>query len=217
MMRDALLFLLTIGLFVSCSAEKEVDNSTSQIFPDITYSEETNKYTSVSSGENIDGHHKKHFDDGDVQADLTFRDGDIVEGFIWDDDRNTSTDFIRENNEGFVVSTIYSDEGVKNIRVIRTADRKQITEVYKWYEDGTPESEMTPDAIKMWYPNGVKKEMAEFNDGALDGRVAKWHENGQIAGESFHVNDLLHGDYLEWDEEGSLITEKKYEMGELVE
>lgn len=216
-MKELLFLLLTIGLFVSCSVDSEdlSDDPVSQIFSDINYSQ-INKYTSLSSGEFINGQHKEYFDDGEVQANLTFRDGVIVEGIIRHDNKSIATEFTLNNSEE-LVRTIYSDEGVKIRKIITSADGQKVLEYYTWYDDGTPESEFTPNAIKNWYPNGEMEELAEFKDGNMDGRVAKWYESGQIAGESFYVNDQLHGDYLEWDEEGNLITEKKYEMGELVE
>lgn len=217
-MRNLLLLFLTIGLFMSCSSDSEdlSDDPVSQILSDVNYSVEKNKYTSLSSGEIINGQHKEYFDNGEVQADLMFLDGVVTEGTIWHDDRSISIEFTQEDS-GELVSTVYSDEGIKVRKIISSADDQKVSEIYTWYDDGTPESEMTPIAVKNWYPIGEMKEMAEYKDGNLDGRVAKWYENGQIAGESFYVNNQLHGDYLEWDEEGNLITEEKYEMGELVE
>lgn len=214
-----MIWLLLGLMFFGCSTEPEslFEDRVTEAFDDVYVSKETHLYTSVNTGEKMDGEIVARFDDGELKADLTFLEGNVVDGKIWHDNGELFVSYDTDAAHDFITHTLFNEEGTKVQKNRMEFGTRTPGEMYSWYDDGPPKAEVTPDGITEWYPNGVMKETAEFSNGNLDGRVAKWHENGQPAGESFYVDNKLHGDYREWDEEGTLINSKTYDIGERVE
>ena len=206
-------------LLVGCSTEPDsfINDYVTEIFSEIYISKETEMYRSSATGEKADGRYTAYFENGNQQADLKFEDGFIVDGAIWHENANVFIQYEMEPESESVKRTTYSEDGVKRWENVLEPGNRLPREFTHWFENETPKSKVTPDEIIAWYPNGVKKETAEFSNGNQHGRVAKWYENGQLAGESIYVDNKLHGDYREWDEDGTLVTSKAYDMGERVE
>lgn len=56
----------------------------------------------------------------------------------------------------------------------------------------------------------------ESEDGM--GHIRTWHDNGQLGAEVTYTGDqVYHGLMTEYDEEGNIITQERYEDGELIE
>ena len=218
-MRYCISTLILGFLLTGCTGEPDslMDDRVTDIFSDIYISKETDLYASAATGEKADGHYTEYFDNGELKADLKFKNGNVIEGQIRYENSEVHVQYEMDPESEFVNRTTYNEGGVKLWENVLEPGNRLPREFTHWYKDGTPKSKVTPDEITAWYENGVKKETAEYSNGNLDGRVAKWYENGQLAGESFYVDNKLHGDYREWDEEGTLMNSKTYDMGERVE
>lgn len=66
-----------------------------------------------------------------------------------------------------------------------------------WRIDGTPEMELN------------------YRDGKLDGIQTWYHPTGKKSREATMLLGMPNGPWLEWDEEGTLVVEEEYEMGDL--
>ena len=211
---------LLLGFMIfGCTPEPEsfIEDRVTGAFDDLYISKETHLYTSVNTGDKMDGEKVARFEDGELKAELTFLEGNVVAGKIWHDNGNVFVIFDTDADHDFITHTVSNEEGIKLQKNRLEFGTRSVREMYRWYDDGTPKAEMTPDGITEWYPNGQMKETSEFSNGNQHGRVAKWYENGQLAGESFYVDNKLHGDYREWDEEGRLINSTTYDMGKRLE
>ncbi|WP_141239957.1 hypothetical protein [Aliifodinibius salipaludis] len=74
--------------------------------------------------------------------------------------------------------------------------------------------------VKEIYTNGVllyqNVPPTESEDGI--GHLRGWHENGQLSVETTYTGDQVRqGLLIEYDEEGNIITQERYEDGKLVE
>jgi antitoxin component YwqK of YwqJK toxin-antitoxin module len=226
-MRTTSLLIFSITFLFACQEQSvsEQMNHVTEVLPEIAISTPDQIYIDRESGEPANGEFVSLHEDGSLRAALTFSGGMIIDGKIseapdglyrsYSDTEQIEWIFIKKN--GVHVSTLLID----GVKVQQAGHGERLTDVKlmrRWSIDGTPISEFSEYRMREWHPNGELKSIAEFDpDGSgLNGRVAAWLPNGQIAGESFYHNNLLHGSYREWDEEGNLITEKYYKEGEPV-
>ena len=56
-----------------------------------------------------------------------------------------------------------------------------------------------------------------YQDGLQDGPARDWYSSGILKGESIYRRNLLHGHVREFRENGSLILDKEYEYGILIQ
>lgn len=98
-------------------------------------------------------------------------------------------------------------------------------EVAVWYEDGSP---MRTQQFKEGIPVGLHKEyfqpingkaqlarIVSYAAGKLDGEQRSYHKNGQVQAIVSYCDGVLNGMKALWDEEGNLMEEGWYEMGDL--
>lgn len=90
-----------------------------------------------------------------------------------------------------------------------------------WYGNGNKRTEvpyingLENGVTTVWSENGEKSEEYESKDGKFHGSNFSWWRDGSKE-ERHYENDLLHGFYKEWDEDGKLINKIQYEKGERV-
>jgi antitoxin component YwqK of YwqJK toxin-antitoxin module len=75
---------------------------------------------------------------------------------------------------------------------------------------------------KYFYENGVLKEKGSYKAEEIDKdfKVGKWqefYENGKLKTISNYLNNKLEGDYIEYDENGRVISKEKYWDGKKIE
>lgn len=94
---SSVLFILL--LFTACSQEisEEYSGKVEEIFSDISVSEKLNLYVN-SDGQPADGHYTSNYQNGSIQADVTFKDGMISEGKIFSLDGVLTIRYTTENN-----------------------------------------------------------------------------------------------------------------------
>jgi antitoxin component YwqK of YwqJK toxin-antitoxin module len=78
-------------------------------------------------------------------------------------------------------------------------------------KDGKPNGLWTS-----WYANGQINKKLIFKDGKKDGVCESWYENGKKNAEGQFKNDLREGDWIFYNDDGSLMGNYKYKDGELV-
>lgn len=63
---------------------------------------------------------------------------------------------------------------------------------------------------------GVKGQLKSIDPHAkYDGEYMRYHENGKIFQNLYYVNDIEHGEYKEYNEDGILVEERIYDKGEV--
>lgn len=94
---------------------------------------------------------------------------------------------------------------------------------YTWYEDGQKEGEqqyrndMKNGRSIFWQPDGKESIILNYRDDKLEGLQVWFHPNGKKYKELTMKNEMLHGHYREWDEEGNLVVDELHEDGVLKE
>ena len=71
--------------------------------------------------------------------------------------------------------------------------------------------------IKYWYENGKTKQISEYKDGNLHGKMTVYFENGKIQQISDYKNGHLHGKTMVYFENGNIRFKRKYHKGSLIE
>lgn len=66
---------------------------------------------------------------------------------------------------------------------------------------------------KSWYPDGIKECECHFKDNILHGKYRCWHDNGQLAVKCRFVNGKLEGLYRSWDPDGVQDEDCHYHNG----
>lgn len=90
-----------------------------------------------------------------------------------------------------------------------------------WYGNGNKRTEvpyingLESGVTTVWSENGEKSREYESKDGKFHGSYFSWWRDGSKE-ERHYENDLLHGFYKEWDEDGKLVNKIQYEKGERV-
>lgn len=214
-MKQLSTLLITVCLFTGCSREiyEEYSEDVTEIFPEITLSEELNLYVD-GSGRPADGHYKSSYQNGSIRADIIFNEGMISKGEIYRNDGSQSVGYSIENE--MMKYTLYNEKRESKLVVLYGEDLSDRKEFHVWHEDGTRLVESDETIFKTWYENGRPRVQMASADGEKHGRVASWYENGQIESEHHYSDGKKHGTFKEWDEEGNLICEQAYDMGVLV-
>lgn len=214
-MRQLSPILITLCIFTGCSREfyEEYSDDVTEIFPDIFLSEELNLYVE-EVGRPAVGHYTSSYQNGSIRADVTFKDGMIVEGEIFRMDGSQSVGYTVEND--WVKYTLYDEKGKPKLIALYGDDLSDQREFHVWHENGTRLVESDEAIFKTWYENGRPRIQMESVDGEMHGRVASWYENGRMESEHHYSDGVKHGTFIEWDEKGKLISEQAYDMGTLV-
>ena len=89
----------------------------------------------------------------------------------------------------------------------------------QYFENGRKQLEEKEGRLYIeWYKNGQKK--TEIQQDEKDGHKYTtslgWHSNGQKRTESHWVDGKKHGLFIQWDESGSIISEKWFFKGKQV-
>jgi antitoxin component YwqK of YwqJK toxin-antitoxin module len=66
------------------------------------------------------------------------------------------------------------------------------------------------------YPDGKLENVVQNIDGLTSGVTVVWHPNGRIKLYRELENDLRHGVWIEWAEDGTKVAEQRYHRGRLV-
>lgn len=98
-MKQLSLILFLFLLFISCSQEnpEKYTGNVEEIFSEISVSEELNLYVD-RTGQPADGRYTSNYQNGSVQADITFRDGMIAEGKVFSSDGVLTIRYTTEND-----------------------------------------------------------------------------------------------------------------------
>ncbi len=214
MMKQLSSALVILLLFAACSQEipEEYTGDVEGIFSEITVSKELNLYID-DDGQPAEGHYTANYQNGAMQADVTFKDGMISEGEIL-----TSSGKLRArySTERGMMKTSYYTTGSHPTMITLHKDLSDYIEFHTWAEDGSQLVEQDQTVMKSWLLNGQQLFDFPLKDGELHGKSVRWFENGQVKSEEYFANGVEHGTFQEWDEKGNLVSKKVYEMGELV-
>jgi antitoxin component YwqK of YwqJK toxin-antitoxin module len=216
MIKQLLSALLILLLVTACSqvTSEKYTAKVEKIFSEISVSEELDLYVE-ESGQPADGHYTSNYQNGSLQADVTFRDGMISEGEIFTSEGVLTVRYTTE--DGFM-KTSYHTTSSSQPRMITLHDENLSDQVgfHTWDEDGTRRVKHDQTVMKQWYKNGQPQFEMSLKDGKLHGKSARWYKNGQIKSEKHYINNVKDGTFKEWDEKGNLIKRQVYDMGELV-
>ena len=216
MMKQLTSVLFIILLITACNQEvsKKYTGKVEEIFSDISVSEKLNLYVN-SDGQPADGQYTSNYQNGSIQADVTFKDGMISEGEVFSSDGVLT---IRYTTENELMKISYFNKSNSKPRIVALYDDNlsDRVEFHTWDEDSTRRSKHDQTVSKQWYKNGQPQFEMKLKDGKLHGKSATWYENGQIKSEVYYTHGVKDGTSKEWDKEGNLISEQVYNMGELV-
>jgi|SRR5690554_3408063 len=215
MMKQLSSVLFILLLFNACSQEipEEYTNDIEAIFSNISVSEELNLYID-NDGQPADGHYTSNYQNGALQADVTFKDGMISEGEIFSSYGRLGARYSTER--GMMKTTYYNATASHPTMVTLKNDLSKDIEANIWAEDGTQLVEQDQTVMKNWYLNGQPMFDVSLKDGEYHGKSLVWFENGQIKSEMYFTNGVENGTFQEWDEKGNLVSKKVYDMGKLV-
>ena len=141
-------------------------------------------------------------------------------------------------DNGLVVQmNVYFPNG--KIRHNQNAKTRWVT---YWYNDGSVASERhmdkdiargfyanrnmsfeyTENYKRVFYPDGTVKEMSErvvMPDGSivLNGLHKSYYENGSLMAEGIYTNGNIDGEWVSYQEDGSILNREKYNSGRKVE
>lgn len=119
--------------------------------------------------------------------------------------------FYASTGEGYLISEEYYQLDV----------RSGVTQRY--YPDGSLAEKLVFDqGVKtgqwvQYYPDGKLCLRAEYIAGKLDGPFTFWFTNGKIQFEGKYVNDIREGDWMVFNEDGSLKQIMQYREGRLTD
>ncbi|MFU8813169.1 MAG: toxin-antitoxin system YwqK family antitoxin [Balneolaceae bacterium] len=207
--------LITCLLLTACGKEEPVQYSYSlvDIFPEISVSEEHNLYVD-ETGQPAQGHYLTTYPDGSVRADVTFRDGMIINGDILRPNGNTFIGYTMDRN--LMVMTNYRDESQPRIITKYGEDLSDRREFHVWTEDGTRIVESDESIFKLWFESGQLSMVVPSLNGNTHGIIRSWYENGQPQSEYHFTEGVRDGPSIDWDEEGNVVKNETYENGELI-
>ena len=215
-MKQLLSILFILLLITGCSQEisEEYTGKVEKIFSNISLSEELNLYVD-ESGKPAEGHYTSTYQNGSVQADVTFKDGMISEGEIFSPGAVST---IRYTTENGLMKTSYYNKRNSHPRMVTLHDENLSDKVafHTWDEDGTRRVKTDQTVMKQWYKNGQPQFEMSLKNGKLHGKSVRWYENGQKKSEKYYINNVKDGTFIKWDKEGNITSKKVYEMGELV-
>ena len=216
MMKQLTSRLFILLLFAACSQQtsEKYTGKVEDIFSDIAVSEELNLYVD-ETGQPADGHYSSTYQNGAMQADVTFRDGMISEGKIFSKEGVLTTRYTTENG---LMKTSYHNTSNSQPRMVTLhgEDLEDQVEFHTWDQDGTQRTKHVQTVLQGWHENGQPQFKMQLKDGKLYGESTLWYENGQIKSEEHYINDVKHGTSRKWDKEGNLISNQVYNMGKLV-
>jgi antitoxin component YwqK of YwqJK toxin-antitoxin module len=216
MMKQLTSVLFILLLFTACSQEssEQYTGKVEKIFSEISVSEDLNLYVD-ESGQLADGHYTSNYQNGSIQADVTFKDGMISEGGVFSPDGVQTIRYTTEN--GLMKISYYNKRNSHPRMVTLYGDNlSDQIEFHTWDEDGTRRHKQDRTIMKQWYKNGEPQFEMQLKDGKIHGKSVTWYENGQMKSEQHYMNEVKNGTFKEWDKEGNLISEQVYNMGELV-
>ena len=205
------LFILLLAV-LSCSNHSDsfkTDHIT-EMFPKIYLSSDTQIYVDNHGNpitENVETHHEN----GVLHAELSFEDGIIISGSVWDPQETLYSVYSVE--DGLPIVTSLYENGQPMVRFQHKDGMKDVIAMKSWYEDGTPQHESTKEFYKSWHENGQLALKVPMTEGRMHGVGYEWHENGELAAENHFKDDQWYGSSRSWDEDGNLRSEKFYEMG----
>jgi len=107
---------LLLGFMIfGCTPEPDsfIEDRVTGAFDDVYISKETHLYTSVNTGEKMDGEKVARFDDGELKAELTFLEGNVVDGKIWHDNGELFVTYDTDTANDFITHTLFNEEGTK--------------------------------------------------------------------------------------------------------
>ena len=211
-MKKIILLFISVFFVMSCSNHShsfESDHIT-EIFPEIYLSGETDVYLD-NRGNPVTGDFEAHHTNGVLHAELSFEDGLIVSGSVWNDEGELRAVYSVE--DGLLTVTYLHENGQPSVRFQFEGDMKNVVATKSWFEDGSPQIKTTRTNHKTWHENGQLAAEVPMVDGRAHGVGYGWHKNGELAGENHFKDDQWHGSFRSWDENGNLISEKFYDMG----
>ncbi|MDC1490437.1 hypothetical protein N8133_01275 [bacterium] len=67
-----------------------------------------------------------------------------------------------------------------------------------------------------WHPNGVRREISNCKNGLANGEFKMWYSNGNLECEGTYLNGFLHGIVINYQKDGSALSEAQYEKGKFL-
>ncbi len=211
-MRTFIPLFISFLVVFSCSSHPdsfESDHIT-EMFPGIYLSVETHLYVD-NRGNPVTGDFETHHENDVLHAELSFEDGIIVSGSVWDPEETLRSVYSLE--DGLPTVTTLYENGQPMVRFQHKDGMRDIIAMKSWYEDGTPQHESTKEFYKSWHENGQLALKVPMTEGRMHGVGYEWYENGELAAENHFKDDQWHGSSRSWDEDGNLRSEKFYVMG----
>lgn len=207
--------LLTLLLITACTQEvsEGYTAKVEEIFSDISLSEELNLYVN-ESGQPANGHYTSNYQNGSLQADITFSNGMISEGEIFHSDGIRTIRYTTE--EDLMKKSYYSKSSQPRMEILYDENLSDQIAFHTWDQDGTRRAKTDQTVMKQWYENGQPQFEMELKDGTLHGKSVRWYENGQKKSEEHYIKNVKHGTFKEWDKEGNVTSKQVYDIGELV-
>lgn len=209
------LISFVIGAFlISCNTEKisEHADHITKILPDVSISGTSNLYIN-QNGQLMNGTLTSEHDNGSKEAHLTFEEGMIVDGSVWDEDGQLV--FSYSVKDSLIVQTLFDETGEKKAESFLKDNVLQPFVINTWHNNGTPIVQYDFERLVMqtWHENGQLASEVPIIDGQMEGKGMGWHENGEPAFENSYTDDQWDGRFTSWDEDGNLIEERTYDMG----
>lgn len=67
-----------------------------------------------------------------------------------------------------------------------------------------------------WHPNGIKREISNYENGLANGDFKLWYANGNLEAEGAYLNGFLQGNLIKYDRDGSAISVEQFEKGKFL-
>jgi hypothetical protein len=100
-------------------------------------------------------------------------------------------------------------------------DGKPVGTGNTWYPNGDKETETTygddTKTTRSWHQNCKLRSIIEYRDGKREGTLLSWFANGQKEREVQYRGGKKHGFDREWDEPGTLLWDRTFADGKLIE
>ena len=112
------------------------------------------------------------------------------------------------NEDGLLIEEVDYSNGLRNgITKYLSPDGKQSAEIL--YQKGIP----WKGKWISWFSNGIEKEAGNYDDGNKVGSWVGRYKNGQKKYVAHYKNNMMHGVFTEWTEDGRLTKDIAYENG----
>lgn len=145
----------------------------------------------------------------------------LFEDLFWSGINTTLyTNFEKKTTFNGWVKAYYRSELNNNLRKLSKYINGRPFETITFKPNGERCSETT---LKMgsgtemhWHPNGMKREMSIFQNFLANGEFKMWYSNGNLECEGTYLNGFLHGIVINYQKDGSALSEAQYEKGKFL-